>query len=135
MIDTIKQSAAAVATSREVHRVPALTIRTVLFFLDRRCCSGTVLIMVLHGARLPMEAGAPYRGRRPKPSSIHKPRTFKETAGPWGALRSPGLFGHAILRRTGLFPPSPPAEKATASDDQAGQSGTRDGTGNAGQRE
>ena len=61
MIDTIKQSAAAVATSREVHRVPALTICTVLFFLDRRCCSGTVLIMVLHGARLPMEAGAPYR--------------------------------------------------------------------------
>src|SRR5262245_14944704 len=79
--------------------------------------------MVLHGARLPMEAGALYRGRRPKPSSIHKPRTFKETAGPWGALRSPGplrlflLPGRAFWHLQFYVAPvfhrrRPPAEKA-----------------------
>jgi len=34
-----------------------------------------------------------------------------------------------------LLPPLPPAEKSTASDDQAGQSSTYDGAGNAGGRD
>jgi len=45
------------------------------------------------------------------------------------------LFSNRWLPQTNagssgdLLPPSPPAEKATASQDQAGQPGTRDGTG------
>ena len=35
------------------------------------------------------------------------------------------------LRSVGLTPPSPPAEKAAAREDQAGQSGTGDGAGDA----
>jgi len=38
------------------------------------------------------------------------------------------LLAIDILRRRGLLPPSPPAEKATARQDQAGKASTYDGT-------
>jgi hypothetical protein len=61
--------------------------------LDRRCCTGTVLIVVHHIGAAFQRRPVPYRERRPAVFDRHQPAPSRNRW-PWGALRFPqGLFG------------------------------------------